>query len=198
MTSPRIPVHSGNSQATIRYVKNLEEGVLVFGSGASSRRIKSAKKPIAWLQMQHLPAEGLFYKYQELSAPDGKLKVSPPGLPLLGFVRKVHFIEYHMDLFTRDYFACLQDIVTSGMTDGQITTDNHLGWFVDYIMPRVCGGKLGVIDAMKMLKSAGLSYSGAAAVQEGHAWADTNNWKLEHDLTETLGPLKGNEQRVVV
>merc|ERR1719329_1624980 len=45
--------------------------------------------------------------------------------------RKVDFIELHMDLFSRRYFACLQDAVDA---------NNTLGWGMDFMLPGLCGG----------------------------------------------------------
>merc|ERR1719330_2076775 len=93
-------------------------------------------------------------------------------IPHLGFGRKVNFIEYHIDLFTRENFACLQDLVDStdsNSTEGDRMTNNHMGWGVDFVMPQACPGKMGVIDAMKMRKFVAGSYDYEKAhIQEEH------------------------------
>mmetsp|Transcript_27556 Transcript_27556/g.77942 ORF Transcript_27556/g.77942 Transcript_27556/m.77942 type:complete len:385 (+) Transcript_27556:3-1157(+) len=45
--------------------------------------------------------------------------------------RFVDFIEMHIDMFSRAYFACLQDV---------INTDNFLGWGMDLLLASLCGG----------------------------------------------------------
>merc|ERR1719198_858956 len=131
-----------------------------------------------------------------LSPPVYGIKRYRTMIPHLGFGRKVNFIEYHVNLFARQNFACLQDIVDSKHgknTNGQRTTENHLGWQVDYVMPHVCKGGMGIIDAMKVFKFAGGSYSGKQADIEGKAWKAENHWEdVILDETESLGPLKGN------
>merc|ERR1712216_846040 len=95
--------------------------------------------------------------------------------PHLGFGRKVSFIEYHLDLFTRSNFACLQDLVGGG----NHATNNHLGWMVDIVMPYVCRGNMGVIDAMKMFKverGSYPTYNLTKAGEEGHRWVSAMGW----------------------
>jgi len=120
----------------------------------------------------------------------------PEMYPHLGFGRKVNYIEYHMDLFTRGNFACLQDLVASITTiDGRRATDNHLGWYVDDAMTFFCPGNLGVIDAMKMWKFAKGAYDYSDAAQMGKAWMDEHGWgdlNAEMDYSVPSEPLKGD------
>lgn len=75
--------------------------------------------------------------------------------------RVVDFVELHFDVFTRGYFACLQD---------SIDMDNTLGWGMDVLLPGMCGGSehdwgilsqgsLGLFDRMSMKKRLSGSYN---------------------------------------
>lgn len=74
--------------------------------------------------------------------------------------RRVDFIEFHCDLFTRRYFACIQD---------NIDALNPMGWGMDRLLPHLCGGssvggialagKLGLLDHMTIEKYVAKSYS---------------------------------------
>jgi len=78
--------------------------------------------------------------------------------------RFVDFVELHMDMFTREYFACLQD---------NIDNENLLGWGMDRLLPALCGGsvdksevdagRLGLMDQMTMVKRLEGSYDRDAA-----------------------------------
>jgi len=121
----------------------------------------------------------------------------PEMIPRKGFGRRVPYIEYHMDLFTRANFACLQDLVASNDTiDGQGTTENHAGWFVDSAMTFLCPGGLGVIDAMKIFKFAGFTYNHTTAEAEGTKWIESHEgWPIWHELinhSEKTTPLIGD------
>eukprot|EP00928_Gymnodinium_smaydae_P096862 TRINITY_DN863_c0_g1_i4.p1 TRINITY_DN863_c0_g1~~TRINITY_DN863_c0_g1_i4.p1 ORF type:complete len:301 (+),score=34.22 TRINITY_DN863_c0_g1_i4:71-973(+) len=83
--------------------------------------------------------------------------------------RFVDFIELHFNLFSRKYFACLQDL---------IDLDNTMGWGVDHLLASLCGGsaetpvvmagRMGVIDKMTMVKFwAGSYYSHLDEVVKG-------------------------------
>mmetsp|Transcript_55816 Transcript_55816/g.102388 ORF Transcript_55816/g.102388 Transcript_55816/m.102388 type:complete len:909 (+) Transcript_55816:86-2812(+) len=58
--------------------------------------------------------------------------------------RMVSFIELHMDMFSREYFACLQDTVSE---------DNGRGFGIDMLLPSLCNGRRGLIDEMSMLRN---------------------------------------------
>lgn len=58
--------------------------------------------------------------------------------------RMVSFIELQMDLFSRKYFACLQDLITE---------DNGRGFGIDVLLPALCDGRRGLIDEMSMLRN---------------------------------------------
>lgn len=70
--------------------------------------------------------------------------------------RVVGFIELHLNLFSRQYFACLQDLATD---------ENGYGWGMDRIMPSFCEGSLGLIDEMTMEKRFRGSYEYGEAAQ---------------------------------
>jgi hypothetical protein len=81
--------------------------------------------------------------------------------------RMVDFIELHFDVFSRQYFACLQDI---------LDVNNTLGWGVDRLLPSLCGGavsgsqvnagSLGLMDQMTMQKHVPTTYDHGAAGQQ--------------------------------
>lgn len=120
----------------------------------------------------------------------------PSMKPHLGFGRKVNIIEYHMDLFTRRNFACLQDLVVSNDTiDGERATDNHYGFYVADAMTFFCPGNLGVIDAMKMFKFAQGAYEHGPAEKQGREWMHQHGWgDLDSKLNYSVPfePLKGD------
>lgn len=74
--------------------------------------------------------------------------------------RFVDFVELHVDVFSRRYFACLQD---------NIDVDNTLGWGMDAMLPGLCGGsvqppkaangRVGLLDHMHMKKLFGGAYN---------------------------------------
>jgi len=74
--------------------------------------------------------------------------------------RVVDFIEFQMDAFSREYFACFQD---------RIDPVNFQGWGMDQMLPYWCGGgssgslrhhgRLGLMDHMTMLKTGHSSYN---------------------------------------
>jgi hypothetical protein len=81
--------------------------------------------------------------------------------------RSVDFIELHMDLFSRAYFACLQDA---------IDLDNSLGLGMDWMLPGLCGGHawqkpeiyvggLGLMDHMTLGKPYHGSYDHQLALE---------------------------------
>jgi len=81
--------------------------------------------------------------------------------------RFVDFIELHIDLFTREHFACLQRNI-------DISDENTLhGWGMDRLLPALCGGaaggaeveagRMGVFDQMTMEKRHHGSYNSEAA-----------------------------------
>jgi hypothetical protein len=81
--------------------------------------------------------------------------------------RFVDFIELHFDVFTREYFACLQDnIAVSVYTDENENT--AIGWGMDRILPALCGGsvsrpmlhagRMGLMDHMTIEKRHHSSY----------------------------------------
>merc|ERR1719433_2230057 len=102
----------------------------------------------------------------------------PQMIPRLGFGRKVNQLEWHMDMFTRENFACLQDLVDSKVLkdDGERTTNNHFGWYVAEAMTVACPGNLGVIDAMKIYKFAWGAYEKVDALLQGQAWLEAHGW----------------------
>lgn len=111
-------------------------------------------------------------------------------MPHLGFGRKVGFVELHVDMFKRDNFACLQDILD--MKDGTGRTINHAGWCVDFMMPSVCKGELGVIDVMKVYKKyRGLSKSGTNTKGQCSSWLKSKGFKRPSLDGNSLGSLKG-------
>lgn len=73
--------------------------------------------------------------------------------------RFVDFIELHFDVFTRDYFACLQRNIDSS------DDDILLGWGMDRLLPALCreSGRLGLMDKMTMVKRHWGSYDHTAA-----------------------------------
>lgn len=81
--------------------------------------------------------------------------------------RFTDFIELHFDVFSRRYFACLQD---------NVDLDNTLGWGVDRLLPSLCGGaafgsalnagSLGLLDNMTMVKKFNGSYNYDIANQQ--------------------------------
>jgi len=120
-------------------------------------------------------------------------KLYPENKPHLGFGRFVEFLEFHMDLFTRDNFACLQDILD---TKGAQYAVNHFGWGVDVMMPVVCQGKIGVIDAMKIYKVYHGSYNTTSAKQEMQKWIKSHDYHPRNPRSpkkspDTLGALVG-------
>jgi len=59
--------------------------------------------------------------------------------------RRVEFIEMHMDIFSRKYFECVQNIANNDKTG--------FGWGLDLVLPHLCPGRLGLIDEMRMNKT---------------------------------------------
>jgi len=74
----------------------------------------------------------------------------PPG-------RLVRYIELQMDLFSREYFACLQDVASDL---------NPMGWGMSEALPILCKGALGLIDNMHMYKKFWGSYDRYIASQQ--------------------------------
>jgi hypothetical protein len=83
--------------------------------------------------------------------------------------RFVDFIELHFNVFTRRYFACLQDNIDA-------SEENMLiGWGMDRLLPALCGGaaggseveagRIGLMDQMTMVKRLHGSYDFGAAQQ---------------------------------
>lgn len=70
--------------------------------------------------------------------------------------RFVSFIELQLDMFSREYFACLQDLVSD---------ENGMGWGMDYVLPSLCEGSIGIIDEMNMVKRYQGSYAWDEAVR---------------------------------
>lgn len=101
--------------------------------------------------------------------------------PHLGFGRFVNFIEMHMDLYHRDNFACLQDILDT--KNGKYAS-NHGGLGVDVAMPTLCKGQMGVMDVMKALKKTSGSYD------RGAAKSDMRSWLSSHGLGGAKPPRK--------
>jgi len=103
--------------------------------------------------------------------------------------RHVDFIEYQFTMFTREYFACLQD---------KIDANNTLGWGMDLVMPQLCGGSifdsveensnLGLLDHMSILKpmAGTYSYSDAGAQMRDYLSKFPN---YHRPLMQVLGPL---------
>jgi len=108
--------------------------------------------------------------------------------PHLGFGRFVNFIEFHMDLFTRENFACLQDIAD---TKGGKYFRNSAGWGVDRAMPLLCSGPMGVIDVMKVEKLHGGSYDKEVAKWEQDQFARSHHISLPFYNANSFQPLKG-------
>lgn len=107
--------------------------------------------------------------------------------------RFVDFIEMHMDVFSREYFACLQD---------HIDTTNALGWGMDRLLPAFCGGaigdsdvhagRMGILDQMTMVKKFFGSYD------YGEAYKGFVAFVSKHPGTpgpqfQTLGELRAPE-----
>jgi len=59
--------------------------------------------------------------------------------------RTLSFVEFQLNLFTRESFHCLQSKM---LWDAQI----HFGWGVDELFPSICHAKVGVIDDMSIVK----------------------------------------------
>mmetsp|Transcript_3490 Transcript_3490/g.5650 ORF Transcript_3490/g.5650 Transcript_3490/m.5650 type:complete len:341 (+) Transcript_3490:34-1056(+) len=66
--------------------------------------------------------------------------------------RDVSFIELQMDVFSRDYFACMQDAASD---------ENGMGWGIDMVLPALCQnyGKMGLFDGMTVRKKFWGSYN---------------------------------------
>lgn len=118
--------------------------------------------------------------------------------PHLGFGRLVDFIEPQFDLYTRENFACLQDLATP--QPGR----SYIGWGVDVMMPSVCKGNMGVIDVMKVRKQFVQSYDYKKARQDEKAWAAEHGFKhighmqgqyQKNGEKGCLGSLKGTAQK---
>lgn len=71
--------------------------------------------------------------------------------------RLVNYIELQMDMFTREYFACLQDVADD---------KNNMGWGLSEALPKLCPGALGLIDDMTMAKRYMFSYNYGEAKQK--------------------------------
>jgi len=99
----------------------------------------------------------------------------PQMKPHLGFGRLISFAELHFDLFKRDNFACLQDATS----ESNHHTPSHFGRGVDYSLPILCPGRIGIIDAFKVYKFAGGSYSSSGAR------VDKKKWMSSHHLSES-------------
>lgn len=74
----------------------------------------------------------------------------PPG-------RLVKYIELQMDLFSREYFQCMQDLASDL---------NPMGWGMSEALPILCKGSLGLIDTMHMKKLYWGSYDRYIASQQ--------------------------------
>lgn len=68
--------------------------------------------------------------------------------------RRVGFIELNFDVFSHRYFECMR---------GSIYPDNKLGWGVDFVLPQLCNGSLGVLDHMWFSKRFTGSYNSRRA-----------------------------------
>jgi len=107
--------------------------------------------------------------------------------------RLVDFIEMHFDIFSRKYFACLQD---------SIDVHNELGWGVDRLLPWLCGGAassskvdaggLGLLDHMNMVKTSTqrLYSSEQAGKQANDFFRQYPNAQQMQSRYLTLGQLK--------
>jgi hypothetical protein len=103
--------------------------------------------------------------------------------------RQVDFIEYHFTIFTREYFACLQD---------KIDANNTLGWGMAQVVPYLCGGSsfgsvekngnMGLLDdrTFKRLMAGSYNYSMARAQMKGYMSKFPD---AHHPLFQVLGPL---------
>ncbi|CAE8602192.1 unnamed protein product [Polarella glacialis] len=59
--------------------------------------------------------------------------------------RVTDFVEFQVSIFTRDSFRCLQSVIEE-------TPTIHLGWGVDFIFPKLCGARVGIVDVMTQSK----------------------------------------------
>jgi hypothetical protein len=81
--------------------------------------------------------------------------------------RFVDFIEMHFDVFTREYFACLQDSIAFSTSSNQ-DESIFIGWGMDKLLPGLCGGaaggslvhagRMGLMDQMTIEKRHHSSY----------------------------------------
>jgi len=104
--------------------------------------------------------------------------------------RFVDFIEMHINLFSREYFACLQD---------NIDTDNLFGWGMDRLIPALCGGatggseveagRMGLMDQMTMVKRLHGSYDLDAALNSMRTFLGKHP-DTPQPTFESLGELK--------
>jgi hypothetical protein len=104
--------------------------------------------------------------------------------------RFVDFIELHFDVFSRRYFACLQD---------NIDSDNTLGWGMDLLLPALCGGfvrdsevdagQLGLLDQMTMEKKFKGGYEHSEAGQQMNLYLGKHPG-IQRPGFKTLGELE--------
>lgn len=72
-----------------------------------------------------------------------------------GIGRRVDWIEPQINIYTREYFSCWQRVSDPV---------NKFGWAIDWIAPRICGGKFGIVDDMTVHKEFQGSYDHAEAL----------------------------------
>jgi len=120
--------------------------------------------------------------------------VFPQVMPHLGFGRKVVAAEFQFDLFTRENFACLQDLVNSKGTRKRKVRANRFGWWAMEAMTVACPGDVGVIDAMRQFKFAPAAIDSAEAYRTGREWLEDFGWQniSTIDLFVSGEPLKGD------
>lgn len=103
--------------------------------------------------------------------------------------RFTDFVELHLSLFSRPYFACLQDNID----------DNVLGWGIDRLLPGLCGGSIagaeveagaiGLLDHMTMKKQGRGSYDYIQATEDMKKWVRRHN-TIKITTYTNLGELK--------
>lgn len=103
--------------------------------------------------------------------------------------RFTDFVELHLSLFSRPYFACLQDNVDN----------NVLGWGIDRLLPGLCGGSIagaeveagaiGLLDHMTMKKQGRGSYDYTQAREDMNKYVRRHSRIKMTNLTN-LGELK--------
>eukprot|EP00928_Gymnodinium_smaydae_P096864 TRINITY_DN863_c1_g1_i1.p1 TRINITY_DN863_c1_g1~~TRINITY_DN863_c1_g1_i1.p1 ORF type:complete len:332 (-),score=37.47 TRINITY_DN863_c1_g1_i1:28-960(-) len=107
--------------------------------------------------------------------------------------RFVDYIELHFNVFSRNYFSCLQD---------NIAMDNLMGWGMAKLLASLCGGaqdpivnagRMGLIDKMTMKKWWGGSYDYADARKQMESYFHKHS-EAQRTTYSTLGDLRPPEK----